>query len=525
MALACSPLDNITGIPGACCAHMSHCGWSSCDLGQLDASLCRGASTKLTLKSLLLARQLERAAHAGRDPALLGALRRAAAGEPLVIWGIGGSTTQGRDSPVTYGHLFARWLSSALPVSLEHAPEGSYRGHLYMPHARSSTGSAGFVDAVPAMGRQRGYRGLIRQTGWTGVREGRPDLILMEHGVNDVDYTRGVWKTVDLRQGCSTPQRQRAYAPPPVAAAAESTAAPPAARSLEALVRALRNNSFTRSAALVATEFFPLGKFYSSLDTKCGYFGAEDDHRPVLKHYGMPVVSLRDAIWPDLAGHAGDACACVFALRPELQPWLTVWNLTGVNHANLLGHSLVADLLSALVIRTLERGDRGGAHAAAPAAELPPPLLLPAESGGGEVLTFLDAEDAGSNEAAFPAARRRGFTYRADTREAYGWIGEGVGDAIEFELRGDAHRAATTVCFNYLKSYRHMGSVRASVDGGESRVLDALWTAPASLKQEECIAGVRAKATHVLRLEIVECGRAENKIKVTRVTSRAAADL
>ena len=183
---------------------MSHCGWSSCDLGQLDASLCRGASTKLTLKSLLLARQLERAAHAGRDPALLGALRRAAAGEPLVIWGIGGSTTQGRDSPVTYGHLFARWLSSALPPSLEHAPEGSYRGHLYMPHARSSTGSAGFVDAVPAMGRQRGYRGLIRQTGWTGVREGRPDLILMEHGVNDVDYTRGVWKTVDLRQGCST---------------------------------------------------------------------------------------------------------------------------------------------------------------------------------------------------------------------------------------------------------------------------------------------------------------------------------
>ena len=61
--------------------------------------------------------------------------------------------------------------------------------------------------------------------------------------------------------------------------------------------------------------------------------------------------------------------------------------------------------------------------------------------------------------------------------------------------------------------------------GGELRVLDALWTAPASLKQEECIAGVRAKATHVLRLEIVECGRAENKIKVTRVTSRAAADL
>ena len=56
-------------------------------------------------------------------------------------------------------------------------------------------------------------------------------------------------------------------------------------------------------------------------------------------------------------------------------------------------------------------------------------------------------------------------------------------------------------------------------------VLDALWTAPASLKQEECIAGVRAKATHVLRLEIVECGRAENKIKVTRVTSRAAAGL
>lgn len=100
-----------------------------------------------------------------------------------------------------------------------------------------------------------------------------------------------------------------------------------------------------------------------------------------------------------------------------------------------------------------------------------------------------------------------------------------VGDAIEFELRGDAHRAATTVCFNYLKSYRHMGSVRASVDGGELRVLDALWTAPASLKQEECIAGVRAKATHVLRLEIVECGRAENKIKVTRVTSRAVADL
>ena len=90
------------------------------------------------------------------------------------------------------------------------------------------------------------------------------------------------------------------------------------------------------------------------------------------------------------------------------------------------------------------------------------------------MLTFLDAEDAGSNEAAFPAARRRGFTYRADTREAYGWIGEGVGDAIEFELRGDAHRAATTVCFNYLKSYRHMGSVRASVDGGELRVLDAL---------------------------------------------------
>ena len=107
---------------------------------------------------------------------------------------------------------------------------------------------------------------------------------------------------------------------------------------------------------------------------------------------------------------------------------------------------------------------------------------------------------------------------------AHAHVGRRV-EAWVVELRGDAHRAATTVCFNYLKSYRHMGSVRASVDGGELRVLDALWTAPASLKQEECIAGVRAKATHVLRLEIVECGRAENKIKVTRVTSRAAADL
>ena len=58
-------------------------------------------------------------------------------------------------------------------------------------------------------------------------------------------------------------------------------------------------------------------------------------------------------------------------------------------------------------------------------------------------------------------------------------------------------------------------SARSSKKGGSA----------ASLKQEECIAGVRAKATHVLRLEIVECGRAENKIKVTRVTSRAAADL
>lgn len=67
------------------------------------------------------------------------------------------------------------------------------------------------------------------------------------------------------------------------------------------------------------------------------WWSAADIERPVVRHYGFPIASYRDAVWPKL-NHP----------RPDLP---CMWN--GKSHPDSITHSLIGDVIAYGLIRAL----------------------------------------------------------------------------------------------------------------------------------------------------------------------------
>ena len=169
---------------------------------------------------------------------------------------------------------------------------------------------------------------------------------------------------------------------------------------------------------------------------------AQEWHGKVGAHYAVPMVSLRDAAWPEIA--AG-------RLKWEEIEADEV-------HPNDAGHRLCADL----VIRVLEtvRASLPTDAALAPIPPLPAPLLTDLY----EYARLFTAKD-------LTPLSNQGWTELAKGPFGPGWRSEVPGSVLEFELPGQAF----TLVFHRIK--RDMGRVAVSVDGGVPTTHEAWFNA------------------------------------------------
>jgi lysophospholipase L1-like esterase/dienelactone hydrolase len=159
---------------------------------------------------------------------------------------------------------------------------------------------------------------------------------------------------------------------------------------------------------------------------------AQEWHGKVGRHYGLPIVSFRDALWPEI--QAGRLA------------WETVM-ADGV-HPNDLGHACAAAYVGHLL---------DVARAARPARQ-PPPPPLPAP-----LLSDLYASTALFEAPQLTPLSNSGWTLDTTLKA---WRSDQPGSMIVFELDGTALFAMHQV----IK--RAMGKVRVQIDDGPPAVLD-----------------------------------------------------
>jgi hypothetical protein len=154
-------------------------------------------------------------------------------------------------------------------------------------------------------------------------------------------------------------------------------------------------------------------------------------HRLVGEHYGLPMISFRDAVWPEIeAGH-----------------WTWEDVIADAVHPNDLGHRIAADC----VIRFLE-GVRVNLPEDAGLPEIRP-IPPPRFSSRFEHVGYVRAEDLNpvSNDG-----------WRLEKGDWHGqwWICRRPGAAVEFEFEGTG--VVAVLCL----AKEHMGVARFRVDDG-----------------------------------------------------------
>jgi acyl-CoA thioesterase-1 len=159
---------------------------------------------------------------------------------------------------------------------------------------------------------------------------------------------------------------------------------------------------------------------------------AQEWHARVGDHYALPMVSYRDALWPEIeAGRLKWS---------EISPDMV--------HPNDRGHALVAGYINRLLQRVLDRQVDG----VSPAPVLPAPLLS-------DLYEFTELRE---DEALKPVANN-GWTYDAVSKS---WKADFPGASIDFEISGQELFASYYV----LKSPEARAHV--SIDGGPAIAIE-----------------------------------------------------
>ena len=197
-------------------------------------------------------------------------------------------------------------------------------------------------------------------------------------------------------------------------------------------------------------------------------------HETVGRHYGLPMVSYRDALWP------------------EIEAGRLAWDDVGGDevHPNDRGHQYCADFVTAVL--------EGVLAALPPDADLRavPPLPPPCISDVFEYATILNADSV-------TPTVNEGWT--VDRDPAFGslfgppWRADKAGSRLEFEIEG----TALSVLFYRVKG--PMGIAEMQVDDGPAVTADAWFNADwGGYTPCQLVARDLPRGRHTVRIRILE---------------------
>jgi lysophospholipase L1-like esterase len=197
---------------------------------------------------------------------------------------------------------------------------------------------------------------------------------------------------------------------------------------------------------------------------------AQEWHSKIGKQYGLPMVSFRDAIWPEIAA--------------KRMKWEDVEG--DIIHPNDRGHKYCADFVTAAIRKVLDT--------LPPDDKLPaiPPLPKPFIS---DVFQFTSLYNA---ETITPA-RNEGWTIGEAYPFGKCWNADKPGSVLEFEVEGTAISVAF---FRIKKDY---GIAQVQVDDKPAQKLDAWFDADwGGYTPWQLIARDLAPGKHALRITLLD---------------------
>lgn len=167
-------------------------------------------------------------------------------------------------------------------------------------------------------------------------------------------------------------------------------------------------------------------------------YNVQDMHEPIGQHYGLPMVSYRDALWPEVkAGRVN-------------------WEDIAADnvHPNSRGHGYCADFVTAVLDDILA--------GLPPDSEIPPAPPLPAP-----LTSNIFEHTALFNRAALTPLRNEGWLAVDGGRFGPAWQSSTPGSEMEFTVEG----TAISLLFYRIKS--DMGMLEAQVDDQAPLTMDA----------------------------------------------------
>lgn len=202
-----------------------------------------------------------------------------------------------------------------------------------------------------------------------------------------------------------------------------------------------------------------------------GERNAQEWESKVGRHYKLPMLSVRDALWPDMKSG-------------EL-PW-RVFSPDAI-HPNQRGHVFTGELLAAFLDRAREGYRKDKAPSAVP--DLPPPLI----SDVFEHCKLFDRED-------LQPIANRGWTFReVKPAKHSGWESAEPGSVFEFKVEGE-RIFVSWWCFRGA-----MGMASVTVDDGKPVVLDGWTSATWGGYRNTCAVAPGLKpGVHTVKIELLD---------------------
>ncbi len=201
-------------------------------------------------------------------------------------------------------------------------------------------------------------------------------------------------------------------------------------------------------------------------------------HIPVGKHYGLPMVSFRDAMWP------------------EIEAGRLAWEdiIADEVHPNDPGHKLCADFVIA-VLEDLLAALPGDVDAAPP---IIPPLPAPLH-------TDLFEFTALYNAATLAPTANQGWTRQETGPFGPVWVADQPGSVLEYRLAGEQF----ILVFHRIR--KDMGRIKVTLDDQPPQVFDAWFAATWGGYSAPGVLPRVPNGEHLLRLELLPDKAAESE--------------
>ena len=327
-------------------------------------------------------------------------LKRAAVGEELVVAFFGGSITQGSLASSVgncYAHLFFEMLSERYP-------------------------KARFTYVNAGIGGTGSYYGAMRLD--EDLLSHRPDLVVLDFSVNDVDAVLPLYKAGETDAKGSTDWGQQGN---------DLKLYP---ETFEGIVRRILNSDTFPAILVLNNAFYDNG------------VSVEEEHNAIASHYGIPHMSVRDRILPRIEKGT--------YIREDLSP-------DGL-HPNDTGHRLIAEeLITVLLGSEQQMGEEKKEGLLLLPDPLAAPLPAPVTMNGYEHTRRFDCRNLSPELFGF-IPETEAYERPEDLNNFFrnGWMASRVGDRFALDIEGSG------IAVVYRKTIRRPAPVaRLVLDGDE----------------------------------------------------------